>query len=261
MNKRVMTSVCVAALCFIGATSGAMAGNTLFAKPDRLSHAPPVAPKTMTGITSHPVPAHPMCLPPTGRTSNADTFSNDPFNSVIQLNIGVGNAMTGASVEASVEAFAPSLLYNSMLHFSSTNPNDPNGIYMLFSPYFNPGVDQISSYGLQLLSDDSYPNIAAGADGILRIEWFDRNFDGLNTHLNPNAVWSDAARPIVCQGVYITCTDQPACDAAVAAAGGVLGGPPAPATLPITGKLAIGMLIVGLAMIVFRRRKLLLSGS
>jgi hypothetical protein len=234
----------------------------MHAQNDPSAQVPWVASSQVTKRGGHPAPINPICLSPEGRTSNNRYQINDPGNSVILLNIGAGNAMTGASVEATVEAFSPSWLSNSEILYSSTNFSDENGIIMSFSPYWNPGVDQFSSGGLDLFADSALPNVVAGSDGVLRIEWFNGDPFGTNVHLNPNAVWSDATRPIVCQGVYIACVDQEACNAAVLEAGGIFSGPlPTARALPINGKLGIGMLIAGLATIVVRKRKIFLKRS
>jgi hypothetical protein len=262
MNNRSIAIACAATLACACVTSSAIAGTTMHARNDPLARLPWIASTKVAKHAVHPAPVNPVCLSPEDRTSNNKYQINDPGNSVILLNIGAGNAMTGASVEATVEAFAPSWLSNSEILYSSTDFSDDNALISSFSPFWNPGVDQISSVGLDLFSDYGLPNVVAGSDGMLRIEWFDRDIFGTNVHLNPNAVWSNAARPRVCQGLYIACTDQAACDAAVLAAGGVFSGPlPAASPLPINGKIGIGMLISGLATIVFRKRKYLLRKS
>lgn len=205
----------------------------------------------IAGGPRHPAGTPLACVSPVGKTSNGDPFSGDPNNSVVELNIGVGNEMTGAAADASIEAFSPSWLSETAVLFSSTDPADPNAINLTVSATDASGVEEITTNGVLLFADFSLPNIPAGPDGILRLEWFE-TFD--DASISPDNAWSNAAAPFTCQGIYITCTDQAACDAAVGGGGG--GQPPAPTReLPTLSQWALGLLVAGLGLLAFRSRK------
>ncbi|WP_440223716.1 S8 family serine peptidase [Dokdonella sp. MW10] len=154
------------------------------------------------------------CLSVNGKTSQDEFNSGSPGNSVLTLNIGAGNAMTGASADVSIEALSPSWLSETAVTFSSSAAGD-EAIFLTMSDTEASGTEtNLSTDGVLLFADYGLGNIVAGSDGILRLEWTESFADDVS----PNARWSNAASPVTCAGVHITCTNQAACDAAVTAA-------------------------------------------
>jgi subtilisin family serine protease len=134
-----------------------------------------------------------------------------PANSSVTLDIGVGNAVTGFGFEVTVEAFDPSWLSESRMAILS-NAGDPIGSGASIQPDATggPGVANASSGGIVALGAP----VAANASGEIYIEWFESFTDA---EVSPNSAWSDAAAPVTLPaGITLQCTDQAACDAALA---------------------------------------------
>jgi uncharacterized protein YodC (DUF2158 family) len=253
MAKRLLAHASVLALSCACATSGAMAAGGKFTTRDLSSNAPAITSLQSAAGPGQPAEPKAACLSTTGRTSSGTYFRYAPGNSVVFLNIGAGNAMTGASVDASVEALAPGRPSDSMILFSSTAPNDPNAILFQLEDTKGSGAAEVSTGGIVRLSDGALPNVMAGSDGMLRIEWFDRDSQANDPALKPDVFWSQAAKPSVCQGIHLACTNQAACDAAV---GGSVGGmrTVAAGTMAID-KSALWMLAAGLGLFALLNRK------
>ena len=152
------------------------------------------------------------CLSAAGKTSNGVFASGDANNSVVQLNIGAGNSLTGVAVDASVTANDPSWLAEAQITFSSSDTKDPNAITFTASQTEDPGTEEVTTEGVIMFADVPLGDIPVGADGILRIEWHE-DFD--DTSVDPDANWAAAAAPTVCQGLRLICTNQSACDVTV----------------------------------------------
>ncbi|MEZ5461645.1 hypothetical protein [Dokdonella sp.] len=101
-----------------------------------------------------------------------------------------------------------------MILFSSTAPDDPNGIIFQLTDVEGSDAAEVSTGGIVHLSESNLPNVVADTDGMLRIEWFDRDSQGDNP-AKPDVFWSQAAAPSVCQGIHLACTNQAACDVVV----------------------------------------------
>ena len=140
----------------------------------------------------------------------------DPDNIIIDLNIGAGNQMTGASWDVGIMTFGASWLSEADVTFSdSTGATvDPNAIALTVGLGNDaPGDMEFSSGGAVIdFSDNMLPNITAGADGILRLEFSDSFDDNADS---ADAEWRNAAAAALVAGLGIACTDQAACDAAV----------------------------------------------
>jgi subtilisin family serine protease len=161
-------------------------------------------------------PDPPVCLSVEGRTSTGSFGSGDPDNSIVTLNIGAGNAMTGLSYDTTIETVGTSWLSESQVTFSSSAASaDPNAINLAPSGTNSSGIETDSSGGVFAFADYALPNVVAGADGILRFEWNETYTD---PGAIPNAIWHTPDTFASCPGLHITCTDQAACDAAVQAA-------------------------------------------
>ncbi len=135
-----------------------------------------------------------------------------PANTSLTLNIGVGNSVTGYAYEVTVEAFDPSWLSESRMAILS-NAGDPIGSGAEVQPDTTgaPGVaENASSGGFITLGTP----VAANGAGEIYLEWFE---DFTDTAVSPNSAWSDAAAPTALPaGIALQCTDQAACDAALA---------------------------------------------
>jgi uncharacterized protein YodC (DUF2158 family) len=257
--RRLLAGASVLALSCACATSGAMAAGGRFTTRDQSANAPPMPSLQSAAGSAHPVGPYAACLSLSGRTSSGTYFNHAPGNAIVFLNIGAGNAMTGASVDASVKAIAPGRPSDSMILFSSTAADDPNGILFQLADTEGSSAEEVSTGGIVRLSDGALPNVVAGSDGMLRIEWFDRDSQGKDPALKPDVFWSQAATPSVCQGIHLACTNQAACDAA---AGGSASGmrTVAEGTMAID-KSALWMLAAGLGLFVILTRKQLRRGD
>lgn len=209
-----------------------------------------------TAATPRPAGISPTCISVAGKTGNGEWGSGDPSNSIITLDIGAGNEMTGAAADASVTAFDPSYLSEATVTFSSSTPGDANAINLTVSNTAGPGTEEVTTEGVLLFGDFGLPNIPVNADGILRLE-FNESFD--DDTVDPDSQWNDAAAPFTCQGIYLTCTNQAACDAAAAALGGGGGGGGEPVgetvDLPTLSQWSMGVLALGLGLLGFGARK------
>ena len=142
-------------------------------------------------------------------------FQGDSDNVVIELDIGPGNALTGVGFDLGMETVGISWLSEvTILHSDSTGPADVNGI--LLTPGFGDdfsGSSEYSSLGIVDFSDLMLPEPVAGPDGILRLEIYEVGFDD-----NPDAIdanMRNAAKPAICGGLALACSDQDACNAAI----------------------------------------------
>lgn len=182
---------------------------------------------------------------------------DDTDNIIIDLNIGAGNSMTGGSWDVGIASAGASWLSEATILFSdSTGSADPNGINL--SPGAGedaPGDMEFSSGGVVLdFSDNALPDVIAGADGILRLQFFE-SFDDDPDLVDAN--WRNAAASALVAGIGIACADQAACDAAVGGGGpGPQVLPPAPAvpTLSLFGLLALALVLVLGTALVLRRK-------
>lgn len=152
-----------------------------------------------------------VCVDVTGVVGEGP--AGNPGNTVILLNIGAGNEVTGVAADISVEAFDPSWLSEAQLRYGSTSLNQINltpagGT----SPIQEPGVHDYTTGGILVLADLSLPNITVDADGILKLEFADTFNDA---SVSPDSEWSNLTPAATCPGLYLQCSDQAACNAAV----------------------------------------------
>lgn len=141
---------------------------------------------------------------------------NSPTNDVLEFNIGAGNALTGISWDVGIETLALSWVSEARVQFSSsTGSADPNAINLTVGNGVNaPGNQEFSSGGVILFSSVPLNDITVGADGILRLQFFESYDDGPGADAN----WRDAVMPAIVAGIGLACTNQAACDAAVGGA-------------------------------------------
>lgn len=209
----------------------------------------------VNNYTPQPVGATVACLP----TTDIESWDaiDDTDNIVMSLNIGAGNELTGVAFDVQIETIAPSWLSEAAVLFSdSTGSADPNGINL--TPGVGndaPGTMDFSSGGVIDFATNMLPNIVAGADGILRLEFFE-TFDDTADAID--GFWRDiATTPATCPGLRLVCTDQASCDAAVGGGGGP--GPLPPATpvpaLNTVGLAALAFLMMLGGAVLMRRRQ------
>lgn len=138
---------------------------------------------------------------------------DSPNNDVLEFNIGVGNALTGISWDVGLETLGLSWLSEPVVQFSSsTGSGDPNAVNLTVGVGVNsPGNQEFSSAGVILFADVALNDITVGADGILRLQFFEDFDDGPGADAN----WRDAVMPAVVAGLGLVCSNQAACDAAV----------------------------------------------
>lgn len=164
------------------------------------------------GFDGSTTPGGDACLNIDGFTTDGEWMSGSSLNTVVELNIGVGNEMTGAAADASITATSPSWLSESEVTFSASDDTTGDGaINLTMSATDASGTELTTTEGILYFSDYGLPNVPAGADGVLRLEWNEAYADAVH----PNSVWNTSTDPVYCPGVHITCTDQAACDAAV----------------------------------------------
>jgi uncharacterized repeat protein (TIGR01451 family) len=148
------------------------------------------------------------CVDLTGAVGNG--AAGDPSNTVINLDIGAGNKVTGVAADLTVTANDPSWLAEAVLTYGSTTTGQidltPAG------EVEEPGTADYSTGGVLVLADLELPDIEVDADGILKLE-FNEAFD--DTSVNPDANWSNGEPAATCPGLYLQCLDQAACDQAV----------------------------------------------
>mgnify|MGYP001474766876 CR=1 FL=1 len=181
----------------------------------------------------------------------------DPDNIIVDLNIGAGNQMTGVSWDAGIMTVGASWLSEADVTFSDSTGalTDPNAIRLTVGAGEDgPGDMDFTSGGMVLdFSDNMLPNITAGADGILRLEFSD-SFDDFPDAADAN--WRNAAAVALVAGLGIACTNQAACDAAVGGGGGgpALPPPPSVPALNTLGLAALSLLLMLGTFLVLRRR-------
>jgi len=164
-------------------------------------------------VTALPVPqgVMPACLS-FDNLASWDLFA-DEDNTVIELDIGTGNEVTGFGFDIGIETVGVSWLQEA----SITVTDSPPMAGITISPgvgFAETGDMDFSSAGLVDLSDNMLSDISVGPNGILRIELHEVDFDD-----NPDAIdanFRNAANPAVCPGLALVCSDQDACNATVA---------------------------------------------
>lgn len=176
---------------------------------------------------------------------------DDADNIVMDLDIGAGNELEGASWDVNIATVGASWLSEASVQFSDSNGSaDPNAINLAPGAADGaPGAMDYSSGGIVLFSSVPLPNIVAGADGILRLQFFE-GFDDVADAVD--ADWAPiTTTPAVCAGLSLQCTDQAACDAALSP----FGAPAQVPTLSLSGLVGMALLLMLGAVIVLRRQR------
>lgn len=193
---------------------------------------------------SHPPPTQGLWMNTANAGSNVLSMdaNGDPDNIIIALDIGVGNSVEGVSWDVGIATEGGSWLSEARVSFLATG--EVTGLFLTVGIGDDfAGDSEYSSGGVLILADAAIPDIVPGADGLINVEFYEGWDDAADTI---DATWRDAASPVVVPGLGLVCTDQPACDAAVAAASGnntnTLGPPTA---VPIFAPIGLGLLALG----------------
>jgi hypothetical protein len=98
--------------------------------------------------------------------------SGSPNNSVLSVNIGAGNTITGIGWDVTVETVGASWLSEPVFRFADSSGADAGLFLTVGAGNDMPGTMNFASGGVLDLSDNGIPNITL-ADGILQIELFE----------------------------------------------------------------------------------------
>lgn len=186
---------------------------------------------------------------PDGNTPSWDAL-DDTDNVVAVFNIGAGNELTGAAYDVQIESVGASWLSEATIQLSNSDGSaDPNAIFV------TPGVGEdaagtmeFSSGGVVTFADIPLPNIVPNADGEIHVQFFE-SFDDSADAID--ALHTNASTAATCFGLHLACTDQAACDEAMA---------PAPAEaravpgLGTAGLVALALALMLGAVVVLRGR-------
>jgi len=104
-------------------------------------------------------------------------------NTVFTFNVGAGSQITSVAFNVNITAFTPSYLSEVGLYFSDSAQS--TGVY--FNPGFeNPDPGTATYAGSASLIDLGF-DFLVGADGILRLEFYEDFDDGL---VSPDGIWN-----------------------------------------------------------------------
>ena len=177
-----------------------------------------------------------------------------PNNTVIELNIGEGNVVTGASFDVSIMTSGNGSWCSeaTVLMSNSDGEADPNGILLSPAASVSSTCDagqEFSSGGVIDFGDNSLPDIQPNADGILRLE-FHESFDDVADDID--AFWGPHSAPAAVQGIGLACSNQQVCD--IVASGGTVPGTYTVPTMNAFGIVTLSIMFMIAATVVFRVR-------
>jgi len=105
-------------------------------------------------------------------------------NTVRTFNIGANSRITGLAYSVNITAFSPSFLSEAVLAFTGSDTLG-DGVFL------TPGIDDdnpgTASYADAANLVDLDLDFAVGADGLLRLEWFE---DFNDSAISPDAIWN-----------------------------------------------------------------------
>lgn len=107
----------------------------------------------------------------------------DTRNTVFEYNVGANATITNVSYSINVTAFSPSWL--SEIAFAITDSGVSQGV--LFTPGFEDAFAGTASYSASSVLADEDLSFSVGADGILRVEFYD-DFD--DASVDPDGRWN-----------------------------------------------------------------------
>ena len=171
----------------------------------------------------------------------------DPDNTIIDLDIGAGNMLTGVGWDIGIATVGASWLSEPTIqHSSSAGSADPNAINLAVGAGEDAAGDQDFTSGGTVLvfADNALPNVVPDADGILRLQLFE-SFDDTADAVDAN--YRNAATPALCAegGLGLVIEAQPAPPA-----------PPEAQAVPVNNPWALALLfalLAGLGVVAVRR--------
>ncbi|MEM8513991.1 hypothetical protein RCH14_003327 [Massilia sp. MP_M2] len=104
-------------------------------------------------------------------------------NTVLTFNVGAGSQITSIAYNVNITAFTPSYLSEIGLYFSDSAQS--TGVY--FTPGFANSSPGTGTYADSANLIDLGLDFMVGADGILRLEFFEDFDDGL---VSPDGIWN-----------------------------------------------------------------------
>ena len=125
--------------------------------------------------------AAPLVVDVAGIASYSNVGSSQ--NTVLTYNVGAFATITGIAYNVNVTAFAPSYLSELALFFGNTDKT--RGVY--FSPGFDDPTPGTATYADSANLADFGLTFQVGADGLLRLEFFE-SFD--DTQVAPDGIWN-----------------------------------------------------------------------
>lgn len=125
--------------------------------------------------------ASPLVVNVAGIESYGDV--GDSGNTVLTFNVGAFATITGIAYNVNVTAFAPSYLSEISLYFGDTERS--TGVF--FSPAFSDAHPGTGTYADTANLADYGLTFQVGADGLLRLEFFD-DFD--DASVSPDGIWN-----------------------------------------------------------------------
>jgi hypothetical protein len=123
--------------------------------------------------------AAPLTIDISGNQSFGDR--GQPENSVLTYNVGANATITSVSYNVNITAFEPSYLSELGLALTATDLN----VGAAFNPGF--GVDASGTATYTGLAELAELTFSVGADGILRLEFFEGFDDG---EVSPDGIWN-----------------------------------------------------------------------
>jgi hypothetical protein len=110
----------------------------------------------------------------------------DALNDVFTVNIGANSRITDVAYNVSLTAFSPSWLSEATLGFTSSDLSE--GVFL--NPGFADNFSGTASYADSASLTDLGLDFTVGADGILRLEFFEDFDDG---SVAPDGVWNSGS--------------------------------------------------------------------
>lgn len=143
--------------------------------------------KMLVGL-SFLVSASAFSAPVSVNLTNVESVSvySDGDNSVVFVDLGANARLTGISYSVNLTAFEPSWLADMWVAFEDTDVAAPSYFY------FNPGFEIIepgtASYSGMIDLTDAIPEFRVGADGLLRLQFY----DSFNDLPGADGIWNFA---------------------------------------------------------------------